>query len=246
MQKYTFKSHFATDFEYIEPKNNLPTVLYLHGFCSNAWGQKPETVKQECIKLGLGFVRFDFAGHGSDSNNFIQSDFNIWIEQASEVVEKIIKGDVIAIGSSMGGWIAMLMAIKYPDRVKGLIGLAAAPNFVKFFADSISEQQKQDLMAKGYFNITNNDFTYTITNKFVQTALSACLPEKENWPIYCPVHLMQGMKDASLQWRMVLQFAQQIISDKVEIKLLKSSNHRLNDDTALKELRQSIVNIVNI
>jgi len=245
MQKYTFKSHFATDFEYIEPKNNLPTILYLHGFCSNAWGQKPETVKQECMKLGLGFVRFDFAGHGSDSINFMQTDFNIWLEQASEVVEEIIKGDIIVVGSSMGGWIAMLVAIKYQTRVKGLIGLAAAPNFVKFFADSISEQQKQDMQSKGYFNIINNDFSYTITNRFVQTALAACLPE-ENWPIYCPVHLIQGMKDASLQWRLVLQFAQQINSDKVEIKLLKNSNHRLNDEIALQELRHSIANIVNI
>ena len=246
MQKYTFKSHFATDFEHILPKNNLPTVLYLHGFCSNAWGQKPETVKQECIKLGLGFVRFDFAGHGSDNNNFMQADFNIWIEQAAEIVEKIIKRDIIVIGSSMGGWIAMLIAIKYPERVKGLIGLAAAPNFVKFFADSISDQQKHDLQAKGYFNIVNNDFSYTITNRFVQTALSACLPEKEKWPIYCPVHLIQGMNDASLSWQLSLQFAQQISSAEVEVKVLKNSNHRLNDETAFHELRQSIANIVNI
>ena len=246
MQKYTFNSHFATDFEYIKPKNNLPTILYLHGFCSNAWGQKPETVKQECIKHGIGLVRFDFAGHGSDNDNFMRVDFNIWLEQASEIVEKVIKGDIVLIGSSMGGWIAMLLAIKYPDRVKGLIGLAAAPNFIKSFEKVISEQQKFDLQTKGYFNFVNNDFTYTITDKFIETALKACLPEEENWPIYCPVHLIQGMRDASLHWQKVLQLAQQIISDKVEIKLLKNSNHRLNDETALQELRQSIVNIVNI
>ncbi|MBO7556104.1 MAG: alpha/beta hydrolase [Alphaproteobacteria bacterium] len=246
MQKYTFNSHFATDFEYIEPKNNLPTVLYLHGFCSNAWGQKPETVKQECIKLGLGFVRFDFAGHGSDSDNFTNADFNTWINQASEVIEKVIKGNVIMIGSSMGGWISMLISIKYPDRVSGLIGLAAAPNFVKYFESNISEQQKQDLLTKGHFNIVNNDFSYTITKRFVETALASCLPENENWPIYCPVCLIQGMKDASLKWQLVLQYAEQIISEKVEVKILKNSNHRLNDETALRELRQSIANIVNI
>lgn len=246
MQKYTFKSHFATDFEYIEPKNNLPTVLYLHGFCSNAWGQKPETVKQECIKIGLGFVRFDFAGHGSDSDNFANVDFDIWTNQASEVIEKVIKGNVIMIGSSMGGWISLLMAIKYPDRVSGLIGLAAAPNFVKYFGKNISDQQKQDLLTKGYFNIVNNDFSYTITKRFVETALASCLPEKESWPIYCPVCLIQGMKDASLKWQLVLQYAEQIVSEKVEVKILKNSNHRLNDETALQELRQSIANIVNI
>ena len=140
----------------------------------------------------------------------------------------------------------MLIAIKYPDRVKGLIGLAAAPNFIKSFEQVISEQQKNDLLTKGYFNFINNDFSYTITEKFIETALKSCLPEGENWPIFCPVHLIQGMKDASLSWRKSLQFAEQIASNKVEIKILKDSNHRLNDNLALNELRLSIANIVNI
>ena len=246
MQKYTFNSHFATNFEYITPKNKNLTVLYLHGFCSNAWGQKPETVKSECLKLGLGFVRFDFAGHGEDSDNFIKTDFNIWKEQVFEIIEKVITGDFIVIGSSMGGWLAMLAAIKYPKRAKGLIGLAAAPNFVKFFSSQITQKQKKELKEKGFFKIVNNDFCYTITEKFVETALASCLPEDKKWPILCPVHLIQGMKDASLPWKLVLNFAEQITSDQLKIKLLKSSNHRLNDTDALEELKSSIANIVNI
>ena len=246
MQKYTFNSHFATDFEHIVPKNNLPTVLYLHGFCSNAWGRKPETVKNVCLEQGLGFVRFDFAGNGSDVDNFENNDFSIWKNQVFEAVEKIIPGDIIVIGSSMGGWLAMLAAINYPDRIKGLIGLAAAPNFVKYFANLITAEQKRDLEHYGKFKIINNDFEYTITAQFLETAFASMLPDNLPWNINCPVYLLQGMLDASLPWRSVLDYATHITSKNIVVKLLKDSNHRLNDEMAINELRTSIVNIVNI
>lgn len=246
MQKYTFNSHFATDFEHILPKNHLPTVLYLHGFCSNAWGYKPEAVKKVCAEHGLGFVRFDFAGHGSDAENFEKSDFSIWKNQVFEMIEKVITGDIIMIGSSMGGWLAMLAAIQYPQRVRGLIGLAAAPNFVKYFSDRITDKQKHDLERLGKFKIVNNDFEYTITSRFIETAFASLLPDNEQWNINCPVHLLQGMKDASVPWRSVLDYASRITSSNIVVKLLKDSNHRLNDETAISELKTSLVNIVNI
>ena len=245
MQKYTFNSDFATDFEHIAPKNNLPTVLYLHGFCSNAWGREPETIKKVCLDQGLGLVRFDFAGHGSDVDNFEKADFLIWKNQVFEIIENVISGNVIMIGSSMGGWLSMLAAIRYPNRVKGLIGLAAAPNFVKYFADQMTAEQKQELEHNGKFKIINNDFEYTITAQFIETAFASMLPENQPWNIDCPVHLLQGMRDASLPWRFALDFASQITSPNVIIKILKNSNHRLNDDVALREICSSVKNITS-
>lgn len=246
MQKYTFNSHFATDFEYILPKKHLPTVLYLHGFCSNAWGRKPEAVKKACVELGAGFVRFDFAGHGSDVDNFEKADFSIWKNQVFEIIEKVITGNIIMIGSSMGGWLSMLAAIRYPQRVKGFIGLAAAPNFVKYFADCVTDKQKQDLEHFGKFKIMNNDFEYTITARFIETAMASLLPEDKPWNINCFVHLLQGMKDASVPWRSALEYSSRITSQNVVVKLLKDSNHHLNDEIAINELKTSLVNIVNI
>lgn len=247
MQKYTFNSHFATDFEHIAPKNNRPTVLYLHGFCSDAWGRKPEAVKSVCLESGLGFMRFDFAGHGSNASEFENADFEIWKNQVFEAVEKLISGDVVLVGSSMGGWLALLAAVKYPERVKGLVGLAAAPNFVRRFAALITPEQKRELERHGRFVIVNNDFSYTITSRFVETAMASCLPEDGSpWNVFCPVHLIQGMNDASVPWREVLVYAERIVSERTEIKLLKNSDHRLNDDAAIAELRNSVANIVNI
>ncbi len=108
MSKYTFKSSFATEFEYIPPKNNRPTVLYLHGFCSDCWGKKPETVKAFCLERGWGLFRFDYAGHGSDRENFEKADFEIWKNQILEVIDQTIEGDIVCVGSSMGGWLSLL------------------------------------------------------------------------------------------------------------------------------------------
>ena len=103
MPKYTFKSAFATDFEHIPPKNGRPTVLYLHGFCSDCWGRKPETVKAFCLAHGVGLFRFDYAGHGSDRENFAKADFKIWKEQVLEVIDEALAGDIVCVGSAMGG-----------------------------------------------------------------------------------------------------------------------------------------------
>ena len=247
MSKYTFKSSFATDFEYIAPKNNAPTILYLHGFCSDCWGKKPETVKSFCLEHGVGLFRFDYAGHGSDRKNLDKADFEIWKNQVLEVIDEAITGDVICVGSSMGGWLSLIAAIERPARVKGVIGLAAAPNFVKRFAAMVAAEQKADLEKKGQFSFGNKDFTYTITQKFIDTAFQNCLPEDEkSWAIDCPVHFIQGMQDASLPWQCALDFVQAVQSEKVELKLLKASNHRLNDDEAQAELLNSLSKVVNI
>jgi len=247
MPKYTFKSAFATDFEHILPKNGQPTVLYLHGFCSDCWGKKPETVKAFCLAHGVGLFRFDYAGHGSDRDNLENADFKIWKEQMLEAIDEAITGDIVCVGSSMGGWLSLLAAIERPERIKGVIGMAAAPNFVKYFAKLVTPEQEADLREKGKFIFGNKDFAYTITQRFIDTAMAECLPEgKNSWPIRCPVHLIQGMEDASLPWQFVPDFAAAIASDQVEIKLLKTSNHRLNDEDAAEELENSLAKIVNI
>ena len=245
--KYTFKSAFATDFEHIPPKNGRPTVLYLHGFCSDCWGRKPETVKAFCLAHGVGLFRFDYAGHGSDRENFAKADFKIWKEQVLEVIDEALAGDIVCVGSSMGGWLSLLAAIERPERVRGVIGLAAAPNFVRRFAKLVTPEQEAELREKGRFTFGTDDFTYTITGRFIDTATAECLPEGEKtWPVGCPVHLIQGMKDACLPWHFALDFAAALASENVEVKLLKSSDHRLNDDDAVAELKNSLAKFVNI
>lgn len=248
MTKYTFKSQFATQIEHIKPKLSRPTILYLHGFCSDCWGAKPEAVKEFCLEHGVGLLRFEYAGHGSDEQNFEKADFCVWKEQVFEAVEDMIKGDIVAVGSSMGGWLSLLAAEKYPERIKGVIGLAAAPNFVTKFMNVFSEEDIAKIYNDGKLVVAMKDFSYTITKKFVETAMQSCLPENEGekWQINCPVHLIQGMQDDSVLWQRAIEIGEYLSSDSVVVKLLKNSNHRLNADEDIAELRNSLVNVVNI
>ena len=132
MPVHTFKSRFTTNFEYIKAnsaKTNNFTVLYLHGLCSNPWGRKPESIKSFCIEKGLGFARFEMAGHGSDVENYAKSDINVWKSQMLEMIDDIISEPVLLVGMSVGGWLALLGGVLRPRRVVGIVGISAAPDF---------------------------------------------------------------------------------------------------------------------
>lgn len=240
MPKYTFKSQFATEFEAIPAKRGCPTILYLHGFCSDCWGRKPETVKHFCRRSGCGMFRFEYAGHGSDRENFAKADFAVWKGQMLEIIDDIIDGNIICVGSSMGGWLALLAAMERPQRVKGVIGLAAAPNFITRFAKMITPQQQRQLAGEGKFVFGTPAFTYTITQNFIDTATANLIDEETAWPVKCPLHLLQGMKDEFVDWRRAPEIADKVISEDVNVYLFKNADHRLNNDNAIRQLEKCL------
>ena len=129
MTDYTFKSNFTTKIDFRQaktPKTNSLTVVYIHGLYSDCWGRKPENVMEWCAANGVNFFRFELAGHGSDSARYEETDVNIWKAQLLEVIDDIVKTDVILAGSSLGGWLSLLAALERPEKVKGVLGLAAA------------------------------------------------------------------------------------------------------------------------
>ena len=127
MTDYTFKSNFTTKIDFRQaktPKTNSLTVVYIHGLYSDCWGRKPENVMEWCAANGVNFFRFELAGHGSDSARYEETDVNIWKAQLLEVIDNIVKTDVILAGSSLGGWLSLLAALERPEKVKGVLGLA--------------------------------------------------------------------------------------------------------------------------
>lgn len=240
MAKYTFKSQFATEFEFISAKNGHPTILYLHGFCSDCWGRKPETVKKFCIQSGCGFLRFEYAGHGADKENFEKADFAVWKNQVLELIDDVIVGDVICVGSSLGGWLALLAAAERPTRVAAVVGLAAAPNFITRFAGKMSDAQKQELQQTGKTHFGGSDFVYTVTARFVQTAMENLLDENAPWPINCKLRLLQGTEDKYVDWRLAPAIADKVTGSDCVVHLIKGADHRLNDDVSIRLLQATL------
>lgn len=247
MNKHTFKSNFTTNFEFSKAKiaktHNL-TIIYIHGLYSDPWGRKPEAVKQFAEENNLDFIRFELIGHGLDSANYEKADLNLWKAQVLEVIDEITSGDLIMVGSSLGGWLSLLAGIERPERVKGIVGLAAAPDFTIDLENHIfTSEQKTEMAEKGKILFTNNDFTYVFTKKMFDSGRENALLGKKI-PLTCPVQLIQGQKDASLDPNKAFNIAKCLESDDVVIKLLKNSNHRLGTDEDMAEINASIKSIL--
>lgn len=246
MPKHTYKSKFTTEFEFSQVKSantSQFTVLYIHGLYSNPWGAKPEMVKKWCQSHEKNFFRFELAGHGSDIKNYEKADINIWKEQVLEIIDNLIEGKIVMCGASVGGWLSLLAARERPERIKGVIGLAAAPDFTEeLYLNWFSDAQKEEMDKNGKIEFTNNDFTYVFTKKLIESGRQNLLltaPLKIN----CPVQLIQGQKDASLEWHKALKISDLLTTEKVVVKLLKDANHRLHDEASLKEICCSLDSI---
>lgn len=246
MLSHKFKSNFTTKFEYSQAKSSKThkiSVIYLHGLCSDPWGRRQDSMKTFCLEHGLDFFRFELVGYGSDSDNYEQADIGIWKAQLLEVIDEMLTGQVILVGSSAGGWISFLAAIERPERVKGIIGLAAAPDFiVDLWNVYFNDAQKQEVEQNGKIAFGNKDYTYIFTKKLIQSGQQHIILDKQI-PVACPVHLLQGMKDASLPWKKAIQIAERLESGKVVVKLLKDSNHRLQNPEDVEELFNSILSL---
>ena len=184
--------------------------------------------------------RYELAGHGSDAARFEETDINIYKAQILEIIDKYIKGDILLVGSSLGGWLSLLAAINRPQRVKGVIGLAAAPDFTVDQMKYITPEQREEMEKYGKISYSGQNITYTITKRFIDSGNDNLILDKDIIPISCPIALIQGMKDSSVDWHCALMIAERIKSENVLVKLLKNSGHRLNEDFEINEILSAL------
>ena len=238
---HPFKCGHTLKCEHIKPdtaKTQSFTLVYAHGFCSDPYGRKPEEIKKWCIANGMGFFRTVLAGHGDDRVNFEKTTLNTYKEQFFEVIEDLVEGPIVMAGSSLGGWLSFLTAVKYPERVIGVLGLAAAPDFLKRYFENYFKPEHLAILDKyGKIEFPTNDFTYVITKKMIESGNENLMLDKEVMPYNGKVRLLQGMKDASLEWPTALTIAQKLASDDVSVRLMKNSNHRLGSDEDIIAIR---------
>ena len=246
MSAHQFLGQFTTNFEHIKAKSteiNKFTVLYTHGLYSDPWGRKPDSVRDWCAKNNIDFFRYELAGHGSDAGNYENVDVNLWKAQILEIIDTMIEGDIVVAGSSLGGWLSLIAAEARPERVKAVLGLAAAPDFTVDLEDKyLTPEQNKTIQEQDRLEFTNDDFTYVFTKKLMDSGRENQMLNR-TINITCPVLLIQGQKDASLDWRKALQISQAIQGNNVMVQLLKYSNHRLGEDSDLEVIARSLDSI---
>ncbi len=219
-----------------------PTVVFLGGFTSDMNGTKATALAAHCRSRGRAFLRFDYSGHGASEGQFEEGTVGRWAADAVDLIDRVTRGPLVLVGSSMGGWIMCLVARARPGRVRGLVGVAAAPDFTEELAASrFSPEQRERLDAEGRIEVPNpyGDAPTVITRELLEDGrrhrvLAGPLPFDG------PVRLLHGMADEQVPWALSARLAGILTSPDVELTLVKSGDHRLSDARGLKLLLRAV------
>jgi pimeloyl-ACP methyl ester carboxylesterase len=218
-----------------------PSVVFLCGFMSDMTGAKALWLEEFCAQRGQGFLRFDYQGHGASSGNFADGHVGVWANDAIAAIEKLTEGAQILIGSSMGGWIMLLAALAIPERMAGLIGIAAAPDFTEeLLGAELSAAQLAEIDAQGQTTIASDyDDDYVITKALLEEGRKHLVLGAEI-ALDCPVRLIHGLDDISVPWQTALRLQDKLRSTDVDVILVKRGDHRLSEPEDLDRLGRTL------
>jgi pimeloyl-ACP methyl ester carboxylesterase len=226
---------------WMREEGRSPTVVFLPGFRSDMNGDKAAALATYCAVRGQAMLRFDYSGHGASGGAFEDGTIGRWADDALAVIDQMSNGPLLLVGSSMGGWIALLAARERPERVVGLLGIAAAPDFTEVLMwQAMNFEQRAVLMSTGVLVVPSQySDPYPITRTLIEDGRNHLLLKK---PIAldCPVRLLHGQCDPDVPWEFALRIADQLSSRDVQVILVKDGDHRLSRPQDLALLRQTI------
>ena len=222
-----------------------PGIIFIHGLNSDMNGAKALTVERYARKNNLNFIRFDCRGHGRSEGKFEEFTISDWRKDLLNIIDYVARGPQILIGSSMGGWLMLLAAKARPQRIKGMIGLAAAPDFGKDLYNSLNKKNKKEITTKGITKYSSYGFSYYLTKKFfIEAEKNRVL--KNSFRFSKPLVLIHGLKDNVVEEDVPRKILKKVTGKNINIIYLKESDHRLSSETDLKMITQSIDYIQNL
>lgn len=213
------------------PAAPLPTgLVWLGGFKSDMTGTKAMALADWARTANRHFTRFDYYAHGTSSGDFRKATIGRWLDDALAVLDTLAEGPQVLIGSSMGGWMALLCALARPERVKGLLLIAPAPDFTEeLMWKGFSQEIRDTLAREGVYREPSDysDEPYEITMKLIEEGRNHLILGQAI-PLSMPVRILQGMKDEDVPWQHAMRLVDQLESSDVTINLSKSGDHRLS------------------
>jgi pimeloyl-ACP methyl ester carboxylesterase len=204
-----------------------PALVFLPGYASDMEGGKATALDAWAVEQGRSMIRFDYGGCGASDGAFEDQTLETWLGDALAMIDRAApEGPLILVGSSMGGWLMLLAALARPDRVAGLVGIAAAPDFTDW---GYSDEQKAELAAAGRLEEPNpyGDAPSVTTRAFWESGQALRLLGAPI-AIDCPVRLLHGQQDADVPWTIALDLAGRLRSADVQTILVKHGDHRLS------------------
>ena len=223
---------------YEQIAGRTPGVLFCGGFMSDMSGSKATALASHCRQQGRAFVRFDYSGHGASGGRFADGCIGDWLGDALAVLDELTTGPQVVVGSSMGGWISLLLALARAQRVHALALLAPAPDFTRaIWDDALSPAEREHLQQNGHIERPSeySEQPYLITRRLIEDGRRHLLLGAPIG-IACPVRILHGMQDSDVPWQRSITLVERLQGDDVVLTLLKHGDHRLSNPDDLLRL----------
>ncbi len=222
-------------------EGGAPGVMFLPGFRSDMQGSKALALRDACGASGRALTRLDYGGHGASAGRFEDGTIGAWTGDALSVLDRVAQGPQVLVGSSMGGWIALLLALRRPDRVAALVLVAPAPDFTEALMwPAFDATQRATLLRDGVLRLPSPYGEPTpVTRALIEEGRGHLLL---GGPIGigCPVRILQGMRDPDVPWRHALRLVESLSGEDVRLQLVKDGDHRLSRPQDLDLLVRSV------
>jgi len=221
---------------------NVPTLLFLPGYASDMEGAKALGLDAFAAERVHAMLRFDYSGTGSSSGAFEDGTLALWLEEALAAIDRLTSGPLIVVGSSMGGWLALHLALLRRQRVKALVGIAAAPDFTDW---GFSAEQKLRLERDGRIEEPNpyGPEASVFTKGFWESGQQLRLLGDEI-PIDVPVRLVHGEEDQDVPLEIAFRLMRALRSSDVQLNVLKGGGHRLSEPNEIRAILRTVENLL--
>jgi len=236
----TFASHSGETIAYRCQAGRGPAILWLGGFHSDMTGTKAQALSDWAERQGRAFLRFDYFGHGRSSGDFAQGTISRWRDDALAVLDGLTQGPQILVGSSMGGWIATLLARARPERIAGLLLIAPAPDFTEdlIWAKMPPEIRRSVMEAGQWLRQSPYEAPYPITKALIEDGRSN-LVLNGKIAVQGPVRILHGSADSDVPWSQGAKLVDCLEGD-VTFTLVKGADHRMSSATDLRRIESTL------
>ena len=227
---------------YANTAGRAPTVVFLGGFRSDMTGTKAVALEAWAREAGRAFLRFDYLGHGQSSGRFEDGTIGRWLDDSLAAIDQLTTGKLVLVGSSMGGWLSLLVARARPERLAGLVLIAAAPDFTeRMLLKGLSPEDRVALERDGRLERASqySPEPSVFTWKLIEEGRNHLLLDKK-LSLPCPVRLLHGQSDPDVPWEYSLQIAAHLDAPEVITILIKGGDHRLSTPADIARLISTV------
>ena len=219
-----------------------PCIIFLGGLKSDMEGTKAIHLEDWAKSQGRAYLRFDYSGHGESSDRFEDGSIADWHQDTLAVVDTLTGGPVLPVGSSMGGWQALLLAKARPERIAGMVTIAAAPDFTEdgYWA-GFSDEQKQAIEAGDQVELPSDYMEpYIVTQKMIEDGRTH-LVLRQSLDLPFPVRCLQGTADTAVSIETALRLLDHATCADMRLTLVKDADHRFSDGPCLSMIEHAIL-----